>query len=254
MTSGVESEVTSRAESLACSMRQIAMSHRVHLHSLARRLGVSAITYNAEQPVDGCTSWPTSGGPTISLRPGMLLGRRRFTLAHELTHVMLGHGSPQEVNAKAYQPRQTEERLCDATAAALLMPRFEVVHLFGRNTPLSRVLETAEDLQVSLSALALRLNELDPANPHILLIGRADVESGEEITWLPPIGFSPPGGGGIVRVLSRGTATFDDSRTGHVCIGIGGVGHVSEFPGEGARRGNTIIFYGSLRNSRRLTG
>ena len=177
-------------EKLAAQLRELLGSGPLHLNLLARRLGVRAILNDPDLASDGLTAW-TSEGPCISLRSGLASGRRRFALSHELTHVLLGHGhagTPVR-NGDAC----TDERLCDATAAALLMPPASMHDMLGRSVRLRTVLSRAQVLDVSISALVVRMNELSNKR-HVFL--RAIRQQGIAAwTVMPPLGLRelPPG-------------------------------------------------------------
>lgn len=173
------------AERIAHQMRTLAGTEHVHLHLLAKRLGVTAIEYDKSLLSDGCTTW-CEGLPSIRLKPGLPSGRRRFTLAHELTHVMLGHGRLDN-SRRQRLGRGQEERLCDATAAALLMPKAAFAPMLNGEVSLSSVLALAGELDVSVSAAVVRLNELS-RRPQLVLVRAV---WSDEARWviLPPIGM-----------------------------------------------------------------
>lgn len=173
--------VREQAEELAARMRSLApppAGGGVDLQAIARSLNVQAVRLGP-LAFEGQTLW-THGRPTITLRADMRSVRRRFTLAHELTHVILGsegdkrRGAPSSdyprslLNADAIDLAR-EERLCDATAAALLMPRGMILHFISDGLPqLSDLTELASTWQVSLEALTLRVDELS-SRPILLL-------------------------------------------------------------------------------------
>jgi hypothetical protein len=140
----------------------------VHLHSIARQLGVARITLEPlEHP--GRVSWD-GAKPAIAIRADMSPERRRFTLAHELAHVLLLHGCPQATDGKP-SPAQMrdEERLCDAIAGSVLLPAGDVLPLV--TTPsleLAHVRAVAADHQVSMSLVVSRLGDFD-RRTHMLI-------------------------------------------------------------------------------------
>ena len=72
---------------------------------------------------DGRLEW-FNGSPSVTLNEDRPVVRQRFTLAHELAHVFLGSGSTKAAFRTAMNTRsQDDERLCDAVAAAILVPR-----------------------------------------------------------------------------------------------------------------------------------
>lgn len=176
--------ITTLAERLAEEMRTLLPGHHLHLHALARRLCVRSIEWDEALEADGCTIWEADG-PHIRLRPDVTMARRRFTLAHELTHVFLGHGQLAETNMRR-AGRTREERVCDATAGALLMPRESIDKLVHGHVTLGDIKETSEFLDVSLSALVVRLNQLS-ARRYLLL--NAILRKNGELLLKPTIGL-----------------------------------------------------------------
>lgn len=85
--------------------------------------------------------------------------RRRFTIAHELGHVVLGHVD--EVNAPkrdtTFTNADSDERDANAFAASLLMPE-KYVKKFYRSA--SSVQELADAFGVSTAAMNFRLKNL----------------------------------------------------------------------------------------------
>lgn len=84
--------------------------------------------------------------------------RQRFTLAHELAHLML---SPKATIAVQRSHVATDiESACDAIAAELLMPLEEVRELRGVPASVDALTRSARRFQVSLHAMAVRISEL----------------------------------------------------------------------------------------------
>lgn len=140
----------------------------VHLHSIARQLGVARITLERlEHP--GRVIWD-GAKPAITIRADMSPERRRFTLAHELAHVLLLHGCPHGTERQPTPAQmRDEERLCDAIAGSVLLPAGDVLPLV--TTPaleLAHVRAVAADHQVSMSLVVSRLGDFD-RRTHMLI-------------------------------------------------------------------------------------
>lgn len=93
------------------------------------------------------------------------LGARAFTLIHELAHILVRHTGISDLNRS-----NSIERFCNRFAAAFLMPPEAVrsVFSFGDGPQAPSVQElgfAAEKLCVTMSALALRLEEVGIALP-----------------------------------------------------------------------------------------
>ncbi len=132
----------------------------VDLPSLAHLIGVRAIS---TRPLveDGRVVWD-AGGPSIELRPDRPVSRQRFTLAHEIAHVVLAgkSGAGQVARRTVTSDPNGEEELCDAVAAALLMPRDWMERHSRGNLNLSTLRLIAHHAEVSLSAAAVRVAEV----------------------------------------------------------------------------------------------
>jgi len=86
---------------------------------------------------------------------GLPLERRRFTIAHEIAHLVIDR------SAKRIVRHSSElERLCDVFAAELLMPRPVFVAALARSARLRDLPALAKSFQVSLTSAAIRWAEL----------------------------------------------------------------------------------------------
>lgn len=151
------------AEMISADLRrQSDQSVPVDLQLVAGAVGVRAVN-EVEMIEDGRVRW-TEDGPVIEINPSRPADRQRFTLAHELAHVALGSGNG-EISYRG-APRVTEldeERLCDAIAAALLMPAPWIVDTVGRwhkGFDLNLVRLVAGKARVSMSAAAARITDV----------------------------------------------------------------------------------------------
>ena len=127
----------------------------VDVFHVAAALGIQIV----EQPLieDGRLE-RTSDGFRVLLKQDASIQRKRFTLAHELGHILLSGGALLQFSD--LHPNNIE-RFCDALAASLLLPRDWLVATYG-DSP--RSLRIAQELSVrahvSLAASVVRLNEL----------------------------------------------------------------------------------------------
>ncbi|MGH2722487.1 MAG: ImmA/IrrE family metallo-endopeptidase, partial [Actinomycetota bacterium] len=123
----------------------------VDLEAVARGLGVAAVR-TADLVEEGRLE-RTGGRTEILVRRGAPAARRRFTIAHELAHLLLEPGGTAERSARG-------ERRCDEVAAALLMPRAWVASYEGRPRCLATARALAAEGGVSISAAVTRLDEV----------------------------------------------------------------------------------------------
>jgi Zn-dependent peptidase ImmA (M78 family) len=148
------------AEHLAKSMLSgIDAFPPINLDVLAERLGVREIR-DSPLKEDGRTTWQT-GRPVIELREDRPATRRRFTLAHELAHVLIARDRTRSVYRASQMSDESEEALCDWVAAAVLMP-YEWIKPYASREMLNLSLLrlVAHRAEVSLSAAAVRIAEV----------------------------------------------------------------------------------------------
>lgn len=131
----------------------------VDVLALAYEIGVDSVA-TADLVEDGNVRHDSSG-THILVSSHINRARRRFTLAHELGHILLAEPG-QSLIAKRHLPvRSDEERLCDEIAAAILMPRAWISANFtGRTRTLASARELAEAAITSLAASVVRLNQV----------------------------------------------------------------------------------------------
>lgn len=131
----------------------------IDVEDLAHRMGIDAIV-NAQMIEDGRLDQDGETA-TIYLRSGIPDSRRRFTIAHELGHRLLLHP---RAPAERYRRRlvsDAEERLCDAIAAAILLPRRWVAANYNTALhDLATIRHLAARTGTSLGASLVRLCEV----------------------------------------------------------------------------------------------
>ena len=114
----------------------------------------------------GFSFWHQEYGPCVLINAGDPKGRRNFTLAHELAHLVFGHGSSVcSIQTESTAPSGRQERKANVFAAELLMPETSVEADFLRRgfptqpTP-SQLSAMASKWVVSVQALGYRLEQL----------------------------------------------------------------------------------------------
>lgn len=153
-------------ERLAQTVEQLGGPVPVDLERLAAALGVREIL-PTDLTEDGRTTW-VDGRPRIELRADRPATRTRFTLAHEIGHILLDQDETvaHRTHGLAHDDVET---LCDWIAASILMPRDWVRRYSNRdryNLTLLRLV--AHKADVSLSAAAVRIAEVS-GRPCMLL-------------------------------------------------------------------------------------
>ena len=94
----------------------------VKVTDVCRQLGVTVKLYDPPDDNDGC-SLILNGVPIILVRRDMYPPRQRFTTAHELGHILLGHvGQYPLVNREPQATDNPIEQAANVFAARLLAP------------------------------------------------------------------------------------------------------------------------------------
>jgi hypothetical protein len=149
---GGDSTVEEAVVRVVTDLRRGVRSPPTNLDEIARKLRV-----------DDCKaeSLPVAGelrrvGDRLTIRyaTGLPVGRRRFTIAHELGHAFFERTGPN-------CPRRGEEleRICDLFAVELLMPVAQIQDVLAACTP-NALFEAASHFDVSITAAMFRLAEL----------------------------------------------------------------------------------------------
>lgn len=128
--------------------------------ALAKKLGIKVVM----GPLVGCDGWVLSGpaGTLIRINEESGLKRRRFTLAHELAHLILGIPTVVgESISDSLRSNDSEERKVNDLASELLVPK-SVVCQHCPQVPViaSQLRKLAKDANVSELAAATRVANL----------------------------------------------------------------------------------------------
>lgn len=161
----------SLADRLVRAVDQLGGDVPVDLHQLANALGVSEIARKA-MVEDGRTTW-RAARPRIELRDDRSPQRSRFTLAHEIGHILIARD--ESVARRTHDLEGDDvEKLCDWIAASLLMPRHWITNYAQRDRyDLSLLRLVAHKADVSMSAAAVRLAEVSDRTCALLRWQRA---------------------------------------------------------------------------------
>ena len=124
------------------------------LAALCERLGVSRIVED-DVPFSGALR---RCGETFEVVCSRYLSpdRRRFTIAHELAHLVLDSN----LRRCGLRSGRELERLCDMLAAELLMPRGVFFKLTDDCLSLKSILQASRLFETSLAATSIRFSEL----------------------------------------------------------------------------------------------
>ncbi len=140
----------------------------IQLEELAKRVNVTEIAFE-EMPFSGELR-PTNRGFTVVCSVHLSSTRRRFTIAHELSHAIF-----EKTGRNCPRTGAELERLCDMLATELLMPRGAFLERCGTDPNIDTVFELARTFETSVAATAIRCAEL-------LRLSAFQVEDGK-IVW-----------------------------------------------------------------------
>lgn len=125
--------------------------------SIASKLNIS-VAYDKTIQFSG---WYSQETQVISINPDDRLQRQRFTIAHEIGHAVMGHGSSPRDTSQLYSKYNylEEERDANDFAAELLMPN-KIVNFLIHEKKIVTINELCSMLDVSQSAMRIKLERL----------------------------------------------------------------------------------------------
>ena len=196
-----------------------ALEWPVNLDSLAAKWGVTAIE---KQPISSAGMLlPNRNGYKVILNQNQSRVRQRFSLAHELGHLLFNKAGiadsvrePKRRNSLAANP--AEERLCDQIAAEILMPRmafYEDGWMEGWSLNSLRTL--ASKYETSIPATALRMVDLMPEES-LMGVWKVSGDDGEsaKLRWahVGKTAYRVPSGSVSSKRLSLVTKAWNSAR------------------------------------------
>ena len=214
--------MTRRSEALASWLFQrlnVQPQPPIDLDALAAQMGIREIR-EADMAEEGRLEHDGVSA-IVYIRHSLSLGRRRFTLAHELAHWALAHPGSPKTEYRRIGSSDDEERLCDEIAAALLMPHEWARRFQSRPQNLSILRLMANRAEVSLSAALLRNREVNHWHKSLLRFSldqdrwRLQGASGIPIKWRRAIRSAPS----THTVLSDLPLAHDCERCLPLCVG-----------------------------------
>lgn len=159
MRSGSVPELIDDLAAAVLERYQISPRPPVDIFELARQMGVAKI--ETERMVEDGRLEYRPKFVRILLKSGMPDTRHRFTLAHELGHLLLANPDSPLI-ARRFRPDENrEERFCDAFAAAVLLPARwvdEYARTSGESLATARAV--AQQSKTSLAASTVRLRDV----------------------------------------------------------------------------------------------
>ncbi|EOB3110740.1 MULTISPECIES: ImmA/IrrE family metallo-endopeptidase [Yersinia] len=150
-------------------MRARAFAAKIDISDIRKDLSPYVIAANAKVKKDelsegesGYTITKPSGKHIITVNSLETDERQRFTICHEIAHIVLGlESSHEEVPSWSYAKRHPNEVACDAFAAELLMPYQQWLAAVPKEEPSFKLIQYMADLfGTSFPAAASRLASL----------------------------------------------------------------------------------------------
>ena len=154
--------------------------------------------------------------------------RRRFTIAHEVGHLMLwkASGGIKKVAARRSTGKSEVEELCNKLAAEILAPKAEVLSFWkssparlGTGTKSDFVIEMTQRFDISVNFAALRFKEVCVQRGGVGLINIAD----RRYEWVHRIRGKEWLLTALLRVLPRRGDSGRDSYSVDIAAGIGAI-------------------------------
>lgn len=131
----------------------------VDVIEIANRIGFDVYQANFDGDISGMVK-NSQSERSIYINSDDIPTRQRFTIAHEIGHIILHHDNLEEdfnvvdYRSKSFSPRESE---ADAFAAALLMPADKTRQVWKK---LDDVDDFAKEFKVSRMAASIRLSNL----------------------------------------------------------------------------------------------
>ncbi|MFP3743069.1 ImmA/IrrE family metallo-endopeptidase [Achromobacter sp. SIMBA_011] len=193
------------------AVRQKARSFvaQVDIANIREDLSAYVVAANAKVKKDelgqgesGYTLTKPSGKHIITVNSLETEERQRFTICHEIAHIVLGlESSHEEVPSWSYAKRHPNEVACDAFAAELLMPYQSWLAATSKEEPSFELIQHMADLfGASFPAAASRFATLSDAPCAFVTMERGAVRYAARSTslrqagaWIPPRSTIPAG-------------------------------------------------------------
>lgn len=182
---------------------------RLDISNIKNDLSVYAKAINAKivfEELDdgesGYTITKPNGKHVITINSRDPVERQRFTICHEIAHIVLGlPSSHSEIPSWAYVKRDLNEVLCDTFSAELLMPYAEWRRKTPKTEPSVQVIEhMAKEFQTSFPAAASRYATLADRpcafvtmDLGIVRYAARSMSLRKSGAWIPPKSPIPPG-------------------------------------------------------------
>lgn len=130
------------------------------LKALEEVFGINAVVEELPDGVDGL-SFSSGDVRIVVLGSTDKTGRQRFTIAHELAHVLFGDGGEEVIEEQIFAPSiGNVEPRANAFAASFLMPKSEVAEVLADRDPVESFNELVWTFRVSPHSMAWRLKNL----------------------------------------------------------------------------------------------
>ena len=112
---------------------------------------VKIVEIDTEENFDGLSGWANGKIPVVVVNKNLLIERKRFTVLHELAHLLL--------NFNKNLDNKTVEKLCHCFAGAVLIPKKTFITELGKNRKtfsLNELISVKETYGISIQAIMAR--------------------------------------------------------------------------------------------------
>jgi Zn-dependent peptidase ImmA (M78 family) len=134
---------------------EIGMNPVLNLIEMLEDKGVKIVEIDADQSFDGLATW-VENFPVIVVNKNIDLVRKRFTVVHELAHLLLSFS--ENLNEKSI------EKLCHNFAGAFLLPEVSLKNYLGvkrSHISIQELIDIKEYFGISIQAIVYRLFNLN---------------------------------------------------------------------------------------------
>lgn len=210
-----ESEVQRIARAFVASVD--ASNVREDLSPYVKAANAKVVTEELSKGESGYTITAPNGKHVITVNASELPERQRFTVCHEIAHIVLKLPSTHnEIPPWAYAKRHPNEIACDTFAAELLMPYAQWLALVPKDEPSAALIESmAEEFGASFPAAGSRFATLTHLPCAFVTMDRGMVRHAARSTslrqakaWIDP--RSPiPAGSISFKLRAAGTSAIE---------------------------------------------
>lgn len=118
---------------------------------------IKVVEIDADEKFDGLSGWANQNIPIIVINQNFTVERKRFTVLHELGHLLLS------INSEKFTHKEIE-KFCNVFAGAMLLPKETIFKELGKkrnSVSLNELISIKESYGISIQAIMARAKDLD---------------------------------------------------------------------------------------------